>query len=58
MDLVGRIVEAAGLIADNPRVLDCVRESLLRIGTRLALTYRVDILNNYCKSNFIIKFIS
>ena len=29
MDLVGRIVDAAGLIADNPRVFDRVRESLL-----------------------------
>ena len=29
MDLVGRIVDPAGLIADNPRVFDRVRESLL-----------------------------
>ena len=45
MDLVGRIVDAAGLIADNPRVFDRVRESLLSryqtcIEVRLA---RVDI---------------
>ena len=31
MDLVGRIVDAAGLIADNPRVFDRIRESLLRM---------------------------
>ena len=30
MDLVGRIVDAAGLIADHPRVFDCVQDSLLR----------------------------
>ena len=30
MYLVGRIVNAAGLVADNTRVFDRVRESLLR----------------------------
>ena len=30
MDLVGRIVDAVGLIADNSRVFDHVRQSLLR----------------------------
>ena len=58
MDLVGRIVDAAGLIADNPRVFDRVRETLLRIDTKPALTYRGDISNKYCKFNSVIKFIS
>ena len=31
MDIVGRIVDAAGLIADNPRDFHRVRESLLRM---------------------------
>ena len=30
MDLGGRTVDAAGLVADKTRVFDCVRESLLR----------------------------
>ena len=46
MDFVGRIV------------FDRVRESLMRIGTRPALTYRVDTLDNYCKSNSVIKCMS
>ena len=39
-------------IADNPRVFDRVRKSLLR------LAYRVNISNNYHKSNSVIQFIS
>ena len=30
MDLVGRILDAAGCIEDDPRVFDSVQESLLR----------------------------
>ena len=30
MDLVGKIVDAAGLVADNPRAFDSVRKSFLR----------------------------
>ena len=55
MNLVERIVDAARLIVNNPRIFDRVRESL---DTRPALTYRVDILNNYCKFNSVVQFIS
>ena len=57
-DLAGRIVDAAGLIADNPRIFDRVRESVLHIGTRSQFTCRVDILNNYCKFDSVIKCMS
>ena len=55
MDLVGRIVDAAGCIEDDPRVFDRVQESLLRIGFRCALTYRAGILNSSSNCNCTIK---